>query len=159
MKSLMKTSVWPEESLHEFDVGDSEITKRQILSINILLKYFEETEELVKIAPNEVSEIDVAIDNRVLVLREMPFPPQFKKELCQFVYNGGKLTAENVTQKIKNFFVMKKTECLAVYQDQKWAEMHNLDGSLKRKVFVNDKDYDDKENFAARLRRLRAEIY
>ena len=53
MKTLMKPSVWPEESLHEFDVGNSEITKRQILSINILLKYLEETEELVQSSPNE----------------------------------------------------------------------------------------------------------
>ena len=79
MKTLMKPSVWPEENVQEFDVGDLEITKRQILSINILLKYFEETEELVKCSPNEISGIDVAIDNRVIILREMPFPPQFKK--------------------------------------------------------------------------------
>ena len=51
----MKPSVRPEESLHEFDVGDSEITKRQILSIKILLKYLEETEELVKSSQNEVT--------------------------------------------------------------------------------------------------------
>ena len=80
MNTLMKPSVWPEENDQEFD-GDLEITKRQILSINILLMYLEETEELVKSAPNEVLEIDVAIDNRVLVLREMPFPPQFKKRV------------------------------------------------------------------------------
>ena len=153
----MNPAAWP-ENYQEFGFGDPKKTKQQILSIDILLKYLVETKEMADAFPNEIGHNDVSIDNRKLVMREMPFPPKFKEDLLRAVNYGGKVTIGNISEKIERFFTMEKAACLVQYEDQMWYESDNSTGSPRLNIQPTQ-DVSDMENFAHRLRCLRAEIY
>ena len=130
----------------------------------------EQTRLLVEQFPELSSE--VTLDNKQLVLGQiLPLPPKLFEQLISAAVGEGyqlqwQQPASVLLSRVEEFLVRMKAACLAAYEDQVWADVHNYQKYNFEKQ--NSDDFADQlvdeakmDELVARtkLRKLRQKIY